>query len=603
MKIGVFLRNRINLPSVGLIVYFLVAGVFLAISYRVVGRFLVRSFALDPDWEPPSVTMRDGIDYEPISAAALLPQHFSAIAAAGPIVGPILAGMYFGWLPATLWILLGCVFIGGIHDFATLIASVRHRARSIAEVVKQHMNPRAHVLFLLFVWMSLVYVIIAFADVTAGTFLSTGTTDAPGPAVASSSTIYLLLAVVMGLALRFTKIGPVRAKLIFLPLVLAAILIGPYIPLDISGAFGEHTKVAWNWLLLSYCFAASLIPVWLLLQPRGELGGYFLYAVMGVAVVGIVVGGLASALTGGHSEVGLTIVSPAFKGWNAPIAAGGAMLFPVLFITIACGACSGFHSIVASGTTSKQLRNECDAKPVAYGSMLLEGFFACISLATVMVVAKTADTPNMTYAQGIAQFGHSASFGVIPTHVIIEFGLLCFATFVFDTLDACTRLARYCFMELVHKTDRSWAVFATIITLALPFYVTALPPVLVQGKPMPLFMVFWSIFGTSNQLLAALTLLGLTVWMYRTGKSYWITLAPMVFMMVMTFWSLSQLTREYWSAIAGGRANQLAYVQFAVTVILAALAVWLILEAVGIFLRFRGQRVADPGLAPQLAAN
>lgn len=571
-----------------LLLFLAVSFAILSAAYALVGRALARVFGLASREDTPAHTMRDGLDYEPIRTLSLLPQHFSAIAAAGPIVGPIAAGMYFGWGPAWVWIILGSILVGGIHDFTALVASVRHKGRSIAEIVRLYMNPRAYLLFLLFIWFALIYVIIAFADVTAGTFAAKASVEggvAPGPGVATSSALYLALSVAMGFALRKGGWDPTRAKLIFLPLVLLAIVVGPMIPLDLSGiAPGGNVQKLWGFLLLGYCFVAATTPVWALLQPRGELGGYFLYLVMIAAVGGVVIG----AFTGGPD-----IELPLFLGWKSEAAAKSlgfaAPLFPILFITIACGACSGFHSVVASGTTSKQLHRESDARPVAYGGMLLEGFFACISLATVMILAKPAGGPDRIYAEGIREFaariaapvlGEGAAFESLRG-VLFQFALLCFATFVFDTLDACTRLSRYVLMELLGWTTRGQALAATAISLVLPFIVMSLPPVVVDGAPQPLWRVFWSIFGSSNQLLAGLTLLGVSVWMARSRLPYWIALGPAAFMMVMTVWSLVLFIPPYlklWSAPEP--INPFRHLQFAIVCSLLALSGWLVVEAV-----------------------
>jgi len=461
------------------------------------------------------------------------------------------------------------------------------------------MNPRAHLLFLLFIWFALVYVIIAFADVTAGTFVappSAATAEAPGPAVATSSALYLLLAVGMGLVLRFTGISGARAKLIFLPLVFAAIVLGPYLPIDMAALLpGANPQVVWGYILLAYCFLAALAPVWLLLQPRGELGGYFLYIVMIAGVVGIGVGALSGSL---H------IQQPFFKGWQATDSFGSAApLFPILFITVACGACSGFHSVVASGTTSKQLRCELDARPVAYGSMLLEAFFACLSLATLMILAQPAGGPSAIYANGIANFTHQALSPLLPAGVelravLYQFALLCFATFVFDTLDACTRLARYVLMELLGWSSRPQAILATAITLVLPAIAISIPRVQFAGKPLPLWQVFWGIFGSSNQLLAALTLLGITVWLARKGLPYWVALGPTLFMMTMTLWSLLISIGPYlalWQDNAS--IETIRHFQFLITVSLIALSVWLIAEALLTWRTF----LRPPQRAPETA--
>lgn len=558
-----------------LILFLAVSGLILGLAYRWMGRRLAAFLHLDPTAPVPAYAQRDGLDFEPARASYLLPQHFSAIAAAGPIVGPILAATYFGWLPAWLWILIGSIFIGGIHDIMTLVASVRHRAGSIAVVVRNHMNRRSYALFMGFIWISLVYVIIAFADVTAGTFVqpaAAADAAAPGPAVASSSLLYLLLAVAMGLTVRLLKVNAEKAKWIFLPLVFGAIIVGPYIPLDITGLVAAgRPQLTWDYLLLAYCLFASISPMWLLMQPRGALGGYFLYIVIIVGVIGIVAGGLTGELT---------IESPAlgagrfftFDGTTPPV-------FPVLFITVACGACSGFHSIVASGTTSKQLHNEMDARPVAYGGMLLEAFFACISLATVMILAKPGGRPDATYADGVAVFMHHATFGVVSVEMARQFGLLCFATFVFDTLDACTRLARYVVMEAFGWTSRAGAVAATLLTLAVPLFVVSLPPAIVGGQSMPIWRVFWNLFGSSNQLLAALALLAVTVWLRQRGRSVWYTLGPTVFMLAMTLWSLAVTVQQHLDRLGGGPIATAHHVEFSVALLLAAMAVCLVIEA------------------------
>jgi len=583
-----------------LLLFLVLSALILSLAYRLVGRRLADLFSLSDTEDTPAHQLRDGLDYEPARASYLLPQHFSAIAAAGPIVGPILAGLYFGWGPAWLWVILGSILIGGIHDFTALVASVRHRARSIAQVVREYMNPRAHLLFLVFIWFALVYVIIAFTDVTAGTFVappSDSGADAPGPAVATSSALYLGLAVLMGLALRHTSLGPVRAKLIFLPLVFVAIVVGPYLPIDLGALLpGANLQVVWGYLLLAYCFAAALSPVWALLQPRGELGGYFLYIVMAAGVLGIAVGAFAGDL---H------IAQPFFKGWEATDSFGNAApLFPILFITVACGACSGFHSVVASGTTSKQLRRERDARAVGYGSMLLEAFFACLSLATLMILAQPGGGPSAIYAKGIATFANHALSPLLPAGVdaralLYQFALLCFATFVFDTLDACTRLARYVLMELFGWASRAQAVLATALTLVLPALALAIPRVEFAGKPLPLWQVFWGIFGSSNQLLAALTLLGITVWLARQGKPYWLALGPTLFMMAMTLWSLLLSIGPYLSLWQGGGAiDPLRHFQFAITVSLVGLTLWLIAEAL---ITWRTLRPPQERAAPAMA--
>jgi carbon starvation protein len=373
----------------------LLSAVILTIAYFTYGRWLARMFQLNDTTPTPAVTLRDDIDYVPCQTGPLLSQHFSAIAAAGPIVGPILAGLYFGWLPALLWILIGSILIGGVHDFSALVASIRHKASSILEVVRIHISGRAYLLFLTFVWLALVYIVVAFTDVTASMFVgaldvengtpfksmaaanaaeNTGTLVLSG-GIATSSLIYLALPMIMGLLVRSGALSMAKATWIFLPLVGVAIWVGQYIPLNVDELFMRmnpsltpdeavlYAVRSWDVFLLLYCAIASVIPMWLLLQPRGQLGGYFLYAALGAGALGILLGGQP-------------IEQPMFKGFVQE----KGNLFPFLFITIACGACSGFHSLIASGTTSKQLKVESNAKPIGYGAMLLEAMVAIVSL-------------------------------------------------------------------------------------------------------------------------------------------------------------------------------------------------------------------------------
>jgi carbon starvation protein len=540
---------------------FVAAIAAFAIAFWSYGKLLSRLFGLGRAQDTPAHVLEDGRDYVPTKRGYLLAQHFSAISAAGPIVGPIQAGIQFGWLPALLWIVVGAVFIGAMHDFAALVGSVRHRARSVPEIMRQHMSPLARTLFLLFIWLALIYVIIAFTDVTARTFVGNveieGGKTVSGGGIATASFLYLVLGVAMGVALRKgMRLGAATA--VFVPLVAAAIWIGQMAPLDLPFA-GEDAVRAWDYVLLAYCGIASIIPVWTLLQPRGYLGGFFLYAVLVAALIGI--------LLGGH-----TTSYPAFIGWSSHVGP----LFPFLFITIACGACSGFHGLVCSGTTSKQLDRESDAHAVGYGGMLLEGCVAVISLVCVMLLAQgsaaTQLTPNRIYALGIG--GFVRSLGIEPRFAV-AFASLAFATFVYDTLDVATRLGRYVVQELLGWKSRAGAITATLATLLLPALFVSVKLTDAQGRPVPAWLVFWTIFGASNQLLAALTLLGLTVWLKKTGRTRiaWATGIPMVFMMVMTVWSLGAIVLTAARKLsATGRVDSPAIVAL-VLLVLAALLI------------------------------
>jgi carbon starvation protein len=514
------------------------SAVLLVIAYVVYGRLIVRWLGVDRARPTPAVELEDGNDYVPAPAPVVLGGHFTAIAAAGPVVGPILAGLWFGWVPALLWILLGSIFIGGVHDSGALFASIRHRAASITQVVREHMSRWAYVLFLVFVWLSLIYVVIAFADVTAGTFANFTseiiTLDgAPhalqlnGGAVVIGATAYLVLSIAMGLLLRFTRTPwwlALAGAVLILALCIwqapawAVWLAGHGLPfMDTAGKDAAALSRNWDQVLLVYCFIASIVPMWLLLQPRGVIGATFLYAALAFGIIGTLIGGWSGA-----SE--LAIRYPAFTGWSA---GNGMWLFPFLFITIACGACSGFHSIVASGTTSKQVRSEKDIKPIAYGAMLLEAMVAVFALACVMMLAAPPKgaKPDTIYALGIGRFAAQMDGRIF--FFAVSFGLLAFSSFVFDTLDVCTRLGRYVLQEITGLRGIAGGAIATALTLAAPsIYLWTSPP----GS----FRTFWTIFGTSNQLLAALTLVGVSVWLWRTGRRYVYALLPALFMVAST---------------------------------------------------------------------
>ncbi|MFA4991589.1 MAG: carbon starvation CstA family protein [Candidatus Omnitrophota bacterium] len=540
------------------------AVVIFSLAYLSYGRFLAARFKPDDTCITPACRINDGVDYVPAKPALLLGQHFSAIAAAGPIVGPILACLWFGWLPAVLWIILGAVFIGGSHDFFSLAASVRHKACSIGEIVKEYMPASARVFFLLFVWLTLLYVIIAFTDITAQTFKSVIDGSSFGNGVAASSVLYLMAAVMMGVLLYKFKMKLGLATLIFLPVTLFIVWIGPRLPEAILGAIGTVSIREWHFILLAYCLVASMVPVWLLLQPRGYLGGWFLYLVIGI--------GLAGALFGGFR-----IEYPALNLEGMRSAANHKLIFPLLFITIACGACSGFHGIVGSGTTSKQIRKESDTLAIGYGAMLLEGLVAILAIATVIMLPKGSDIlksePNTIYAHGIARYLGLVKIGY---SVAFPFALLAFSTFVYDTLDVCTRLARYILQELTGWRSRLSGFFASLISLAIPF------AFLMFTKEKG-YLVAWPIFGTSNQLLASLILLALSLWLIKCGKWPFFTILPMLFMMVMTVWSLVNLITPFAGLVSSGRNNNIPHdvlISGVCGIILLILSFIIVLEAI-----------------------
>ncbi len=526
--------------------------ILFSVAYRFYGQMIQRKLGLSDRHSVPSEYMYDATDYVPAKTPVLFGHHFSSIAGAGPIVGPILAGLFFGWAPAVIWIVLGSIFIGGVHDFGAMVASIRHKARSVAELAKEYMTPLSFRLFLAFIWLTMVYVIVVFIDLTAVSFIdaadSSGVETAQGTGVAVAAGIFILLAIGLGIVNTRTKMPVWASTLIFVPALLIAIALcsrihsdGSYIP-----AFFSEPKQMWLVLLLLYCLVASVTPVWILLQPRDYLSSFLLYITVLGGGLGIVVGSLSG---------GVAVTWPAFVDPGNPVfdeIAHLGPLFPILFITVACGACSGFHSIVASGTTSKQIKCETDARRIGYGGMLVEGVVAIIALGTIMGLTFGADAlrgdPVGLYSAGIGRFFNA--FG-IPLRLGTMLGLLALSTFLLTTLDTCTRLARYILQEFL-GWDNAVAKYrwvATGISLALPAAMAFLTYTTPSGQVIPVWRAIWPIFGATNQLLAGLALLAITIWLKRTGRKWGFVGVPMVFMVAMTLTATVMLMTSSTTAV------------------------------------------------------
>jgi carbon starvation protein len=542
----------------------------LAAAYVFYGGWVARQFRLDDGRATPAVSRRDGVDFVPTRRFYLFGQHFSAIAAAGPIAGPILACQAFGWGPCLAWIAFGVVFIGAVHDFSALAVSVRHGGDSIAEITRHELGPLAGRAMMVFIWIALVYVIVAFADITAGSFVAGteelregGTTFHAGGAVAAAAVLYLGLSLLLGLVQRYLAPPLWLVTAIFVPATFAACWAGTRM-----STWLQFDHATWAVLILVYCALGSVVPVWALLQPRGYLGGFVLYTALATGVIGVLFGGWS-------------IEQPFFRTWNAGGVTGG--LFPFLFVTIACGACSGFHGLVCSGTTSKQIARESDCRSVGFGAMLAEGFVALIALVTIMIAPSDAIaglSPGTIYGNGIGRF---LALVVGEEHLAfaVTFGAMAFSTFVFDTLDVSTRLGRYLLQELSGWRGRTGATIATLATVAPAVWF-----VLAGGQGA--WTKFWTLFGASNQLLAALTLLVLTVWLRRRRRPYLFTLLPLLFVATITIWALGTLAWANLGAALGdvGFWNGLSA---AVLLGLAALIAGLALR------RGRGQ---EPAVSP-----
>ena len=494
--------------------------------------FIARKLGVDPQKPTPAHAMRDGIDYVPAHPMVLFGHHFAAIAGAGPIIGPVLAAQ-FGWAAVVLWIVLGCIFIGAMHDMVTLFLSVRHQGKSIGSVIEEVLGRPGKMIFLMFCFAALVLVMAVFTGQVADAFVS-------NPEVATSSLLGIFEAALFGICVYKFRWNVFAASFVFVPLLFFLVWIGVVFPCDLTKLFGvtpEVSKNIWVVILFIYCFVASTLPVWLLLQPRDYLNSYLLYAMLALGLVGVLI-------------VCPTFHIHAFSGVSVVNAKGVTQhLFPLLFVTVACGACSGFHALVASGTTSKQLDSEAHIRPVGYGCMLLEGVVALLALISVawlsqdqLMAGLAEGKPVVLFAKGLASF--CGKLG-IPENTAQSFMLLAVAAFLMTSVDACTRLARFVWQEIwstastndsaktdVAKAEKSGLLvrlnknmyFATGVVIAIGFYLLVLNPSMAGN--------LWTMFASANQMLAALTLLTASLWLLKNHRNFWICLLPMVFMLV-----------------------------------------------------------------------
>lgn len=484
------------------------------LAYVFYGKFLRNQFRLKDSNPPPSQTMGDGVDYVPGRLPVLMGHHFASIAGAGPIVGPILAIKY-GWVPVFLWIVVGTIVIGAIHDFAALIASIRHQGRSISALIEHYVGVKAKLLFSGFAFFTLILVVAVFTDVVAETFSSE-------PRVASSSLYFILLAMAYGfLNYRFGLRGGLSI-IIAVSLVAGAISLG-----FLKGLEGNY--LTWVICLMFYIYLASTVPVWVLLQPRDYLSSFILYALLLTTGAGVLLSGN-------------TVAAPSFTGFSID---GGDLIFPFLFVTVACGAVSGFHSLVSSGTTAKQLEKESHALPVGYGMMLVESLLALIALAAaaVMTTGDYSQTladggPIMVFAQGVGSF---LSIFNLPPETGRIFAALAVSAFALTSLDTSTRLARFILEEMVLKRPAGRVRFLTTLI------VVALSAVMLASGGAE---TIWPVFGSANQLLAALALLAVLAWMNKTRISHrHIIRYPMYFVFAFSMTALALI--GYNNVLAG----------------------------------------------------
>ncbi len=569
----------------GFIILLIAIVIFIA-AYATYGAWLCKKWGIDPHRKTPAVEVNDGGDYVPASPAVLLGHHFSSIAGAGPITGPINAA-FFGWLPVLLWILIGGIFFGGVQDFSALFASIRHGGKSVGEVVGAHIGKKSKLIFNIFVFLVLLLVVAAFGDIVAGTFASVpaavnvaedaymveGVLDQvaydeavaaaeatnlanarSAGSVATASCLFIPLAMLFGIMQRKNN-NTVVNTIIGVALLCASIAVGIMFPMM------NVSKQTWMFLTWGYIFIASVAPVWILLQPRDYLNSFLLYAIIILAVLGITV-------------AQPTMEVAAFNGFVVK----GQPIFPVLFITIACGAISGFHSLIASGTTSKQLSSEKDAKLIGYGGMLIECVLAVITLIAVgcamgQQMQATGATPAAIFSTGIASF--AAKLG-LPFEVSRTVIALAYSAFCLTSLDSATRLGRMIFQELFDGAAESIKkvlcnkYVATLITCVLSF-------VLARAG----YQNIWPLFGAANQLVAVPAFMACAVWFKHMGKTNKMFIYPMWFMLAATMTSLvMSLTTNIQKLMAGTGAMGKEGLQCFIIVPVIILAIILVIDGV-----------------------
>ena len=558
----------------------LVIGCAILIAgYVFYGKWLSDQWGVDEKRVTPAHELEDGMDYVPAKAPVLMGHHFSSIAGAGPINGPIQAAV-FGWVPVMLWVLIGGIFFGAVHDFGSLFASIRHKGQSIGEVIAANIGERAKKLFIIFSYLTLILVVAAFASIVANTFngfTADGALNHDNAAVAMISLLFIVMAIVFGFFV-YRKGAPLSvATIVGVIALVACLAIGlNFHPIYLNGT-------TWMYIIGVYILIASIAPVWILLQPRDYLSSFLLYGMMIVAVVGV--------LGAGVMGQNLNMEIPAFTGFTDELSSLGTM-FPALFVTIACGAISGFHSLVGSGTTAKQLDNEKDARPIAYGGMLIECALALISLCAVGYIWQEyvggLRTPTTVFATGLSRMVATIPSLAASESTVKALLILAVSAFCLTSLDTATRLARYMFQEFWLKPGQTYKdVTGFKKTLCNPFVATLITVVLGIGLGLGGYSKIWPLFGAANQLLAALALLAVAAWLGNIGKNNKMFLFPMGFMLVVTLCSLAQTIVAKVGVITSGNAvlksggvDVAPYIQAGLGAVLFVLALVLAVEGI-----------------------
>jgi len=597
----------------------LLSGIGFVVAYHTYGRWLgSKIFKLSQEAVCPSVALEDGRDYVPTPRTVVFGHHFTSIAGTGPIVGPAIAVMW-GWLPALLWVLLGSVFIGAVHDFGALVVSLRNRGQTVGDIAGRLLNRRVRWLFLMVLFLALTIVLAIFGLVIASVFRQF-------PAAILPCLLQIPIAIMVGVRLHRRGVGLFWPSLAALLLMYLSVIYGDRGILDtFNQALAGWSAWTWVLVLLIYCYAASVLPVWVLLQPRDYINSLQLISALGLIVLGL---GAAALLGGAALPDGtrppLELVAPVVQ-WHPP---GAPMIFPFLFITVACGAISGFHCLVSSGTSSKQLKNEPDARFVGYGGMLLEGFLAVLVItacAAGLGLGVWRDGVNLTGSEAwsarytswgasgglaatVAAFVDGAAnllgaFGLSQSIAVALMGVLV-ASFAGTTMDTACRLQRYVIQELARALDRTpagesgpgWLAWfrnrhgATLLAVVVAAVVAAVPS---TGQDWSLAnagkggLLLWPLFGVTNQLLGGLSFLVIAFYLWRRGQPVWFLILPMVFMLIMPMWAMvvqlfvgsegnpSWVSQEKWLLVGIGLATMI-------------LEVWMIIEAIRLFPRARG---------------
>lgn len=529
------------------LVIVLIGIVCLGAGYLLYGRWLANKWGLDTKAKTPAFTHEDGEDYVPSSKFTVFSHQFSSIAGAGPVTGPILASV-FGWVPVLLWLIVGGLFFGAVQDFGALYASVKNEGKSMGMIIEKYIGKTGRKLFMLFCWLFTLLVIAAFTDMVAGTFVAKGvegmtekTANADASA-ASISMLFIVVAIIFGLVQKsIAKAGKKMNEwvkvIVAIVLLVAMFAVGMALPI-------YATKSAWIYIIMAYLFLASVMPMWLLMQPRDYMTTFMLLGMIIGAVLGVVVA---------HPSMNLN----AFNGFTVGSGASKQMLFPTLFVTIACGAVSGFHSLVSSGTSSKTISNEKDMPMVGYGAMVVESLLGIVALVVVGAVAvngtKPAGTPFAIFSTGVAGFLEKLG---VPVHVATVFMTMCVSALALTSLDSVARIGRMSFQELFYgdSTDPATMTpvqrvltnkyFATVITLFFGYLLT------LGG-----YNNVWPLFGSANQLLAAMVLIAIAVFLKTTGRTGWTLYAPMFIMLAVTFTALVQKVIALVGNVVNGKAT------------------------------------------------